>query len=364
MKAKMKRRTRGQIALKVLAVVFALLALAAFIIANSKKAKKEIKTEAKEELAPRLERVDRLKVDINYDQATITGQAHIHNPAPAGYTLDSIVYKILQGGTVMASGAQKESHRFAAEESSVVPLTMHVAYAKLDQRLRKMQHLDSMDLQIQGEAFLTLPVVGAKRFPINSEVRVMVPHYPEVKIKKVQVKDFGLKKGALLEAEMEVLNKDPVPYNIGNISYHLKVEDFVDTEAKSDQTFHIKGKGTSTVIMPMQIDVKEGVKTGIKKLFGEKLWNYDLKGKSVITGMSKKAPRMDIEFAQTGTVDMMKAEKREKKEEEKAEEEEKEPEKAAKKAEKAIKKDQEEKEEDAKKAEKKARKAKEEAEEK
>ena len=325
-----------------LALLLLLAGTGYFVFTNSDKAKDK----AKEELAPRLERVENLNVRVSYDTAIVTGKMVIHNPAPVPFYIDSISYNVKHSGDLLAKGHEELKETFPANGNQPLDLKLNVDFGLLDKRLVKLQKQDSMDLDFDLNLFYRLGALGTHKIPISSSVKIAVPKNPAIEMTGMKLKDFGLGDGIEVGVMMKIDNSSLDAFEIRNLVYDIQIEDFLDAHQKVDKTFQIKSKGPSFFEVPLQLGVKEGLKAGIKKTFGDKSWNYKIKGSCDIVSEDPKLKRVDISFARNDVMDMMKPEKRAKQHEKQQEDQLKDASKAASKEKKKAEKKRKRQEED------------------
>jgi LEA14-like dessication related protein len=222
------------------------------------------------------------------------------------FFLDSVRYKgVLYGDTISRGTKNFKKEKEAEGPPYKLSLPVTIAYQKLLHKMKKHQG-DSAMLGLMTVAYLDLPLIGNQKVDLNKEVKFKMIVFPEVKIDKIEVENFGFN-NMKLKIKMLVSNPNDIDFKILGMKYNLKVGEYLKTEGQLDNTPHIKAHGTSPLEMEVKSDIDKPFKAIWKAAGGKKEWPYTLKTDMTMQPSVKNVEEMKIATEMEGNVNVAEA---------------------------------------------------------
>jgi LEA14-like dessication related protein len=199
----------------------------------------------------------------------------IDNPAPIGFTADSLQYKIFVAGQEVAKSTYPKSITLQSNDSSliVLPITIHVEQLTTLLEKLKNQKVDSVEYKIEARLFTDIAFL--KDQPIDLEFARDLPLYkiPEAKLQHVKVEKLGLNRTRLL-LSVQVENPNVFLYKIKDIAFQLNIDKDKVAQGSVDEAVVIPPGQKRTIDIPLEVDIKEVGETAFNLIFKPKEVDY------------------------------------------------------------------------------------------
>lgn len=279
-------------------------------------------------IVPKLTLSQMQLTNLTPERADVKMKMIIDNPAPIGFSIDSLYYVVSIADQEVARTTYPDSLRLEAKDSTQVTLPLTLYYDKLKDVTDRLadQGQDSVLYRVNATIFSKTKLIPKDKFNLKVEKRLPLVTVPDVKITDLKIKDLKLLKSATLQVEAAVRNRNVFALGFKDMSYTVQIEDNEAVEGSKPGTVNIPAKGTANFTIPVQITFKEMGKTLLDLIKEGKDVSYNLKLKTELVSKSDILQNSNINLSSSGklktVLDVVKAkteEKKAEKEEKKAE---------------------------------------------
>jgi len=191
---------------------------------------------------------------ITPDRTNLTMRMRIDNPAPIGFTVDSVRYTIYMAGQEVMQSRYAKAVAFKGHDTSEVALPVVLQNQPLVRVLRalKEQNKDSTDYRIVTAVYTGLPFLKHK--PLRYDETVRGPSFliPDMTLERIQTEHVGLKNMSF-NMIAKVYNPNTYPFKFKQMSYRMDVNGETLAQGRVDSLVNIPAKDTATVITPVEL---------------------------------------------------------------------------------------------------------------
>ncbi len=252
-------------------------------------------------IVPKLTLTQMQLTNLTAQRADVKMKMIIDNPAPVGFSIDSLYYVVSIAGQEVARTTYPDSLRLEAKDSTQVTLPLTLYYDKLKELTDRLANegQDSVTYRVNATIFSTTKLIPKDKFNLQVEKKLPLVTVPEIKITDLKVKDLKFK-GATLQVETAVRNRNVFALGFKDMSYTIKIEDNEAIEGSKPGTVNIPAKGTATFTIPVQLTFKEMGKTLIDLVKEGKDVSYDLKLRTELVSQSNLIKDSKINLSSSG----------------------------------------------------------------
>ncbi|PSR53083.1 hypothetical protein AHMF7605_05860 [Adhaeribacter arboris] len=275
-------------------------------------------------IIPKLTLTSMQLTNLTAEKADVKMGMIIDNPAPIGFTMDSLYYEVFIADQQVARTTYPDTLRLEAKDSTKITLPLTLYYDKLKEVTDRLaqQKQDSVNYRVNATIFSKTKLIPKDKFNLKVEKRLPLVTIPEVKITDIKINDLKLK-GATMQVAATVRNRNVFALGLKDIAYSVKLEDNEAVEGTKPGTIQIPAKGTTNFTIPVQLTFKEMGKTLLDIIKEGKDVSYDVKMKTELVTKSNILQDSKINLNSTGklktVLDAVKEKTQEKKEEKKEE---------------------------------------------
>ncbi len=307
-----KRSNAWIIGLIILAVIIGV----AFAVFKFKQSDKEVA----DYIVPKLSFQQMQLTNLTPERADVKMRMIIDNPAPIGFKIDSLFYIISIADQEVARTTYPDTLRLKAKDSTELTLPLTLYYDKLKDVTDRLanQGQDSVVYRVNATIFSTTKLIPKDKFNLKVEKKLPLVTVPDVKITNIKVNDLKLK-GATMEVEAAVRNRNVFPISFKDLAYSVQIEDNEAVEGNKPGIVKIPAKGSSSFTIPVQLTFKEMGKTVIDIIREGKDVNYKVNLKTELTSESDIIKNSRINLNTTGKLKTVTDALKEKADEKKAE---------------------------------------------
>lgn len=236
------------------AIMVAVLAAGLYLVMNKKGSGKEVA----DYVVPEIQLAQMQLTNLTAEKAEMNMNMLINNPAPVGLSIDSLHYVIYIEANEVARTTYPDAVRIEANDSSNISLPLTLYYDKLESVIQKLeqQGKDSVTYKVDATIFTDMALIPKDKLNMSVEKQLPLIRIPEVEIKDLDVNDLGLS-GATLNVEALVKNKNVFPISFRDMDYSVEIEDNDPVEGHKQGTVHIPAKGSATITIPAELNLKE-----------------------------------------------------------------------------------------------------------
>lgn len=198
----------------------------------------------------------------------------IDNPAPLGFKINNLNYKIYIAGTEVMKSTYPKTVELEGNDSALVSMPVTVYNEKLINRLKELEgkNIDSVIYTIKGKFNIDLPFL---KEPIDFNVEKRLPLYriPKTKFEKAKVEKLGLNETKVnIEAQIE--NPNVFPFKFKNTFFKVMIDKDKLMEGEIDSTVNIPAHGKVDLNLPVELNLKETGETVFEMLTKPKEVDY------------------------------------------------------------------------------------------
>ncbi|MDQ4140379.1 MAG: LEA type 2 family protein [Bacteroidota bacterium] len=229
-------------------------------------------------IVPKLTMTSMQLTNLTAERADVKMGMIIDNPAPIGFTIDSLYYRVSIADQEVARTTYPDTLRLEAKDSTKVTLPLTLYYDKLKEVTDRLaqQGQDSVNYRVNATIFSKTKLIPKDKFNLTVEKRLPLVTIPEVKVTDIKINDLKFK-GATMQVEAAVRNRNVFSLGLKDMAYTMKIEDNEPIEGNKPGTINIPAKGTANFTIPVEITFKEMGKTLIDFVKEGKDLSYNLK---------------------------------------------------------------------------------------
>ncbi|QMU29132.1 NDR1/HIN1-like protein [Adhaeribacter radiodurans] len=238
-------------------------------------------------IVPKLTLTSMQLTNLTAERADVKMKMIIDNPAPIGFTIDSLYYEVFIADQQVARTTYPDTLRLEAKDSTKITLPLTLYYDKLKEVTDRLaqQGQDSVNYRVNATIFSKTKLIPKDKFNLKVEKRLPLVTIPEVKITDIKITDLKFK-GATMQVAATVKNRNVFSLGLKDMAYSVKIEDNEAVEGNKPGTINIPAKGTANFTIPVQLTFKEMGKTLIDFVKEGKDVSYDVKLKTELVTQS------------------------------------------------------------------------------
>jgi LEA14-like dessication related protein len=209
-------------------------------------------------IVPELKLAQMKVTNLTAEKADMKMNVLIDNPAPIGFSIDSLFYIVSIEGNEIARTTYPDSLRLEARDSTTVELPLTLYHDKLADVLKGLekQGRDSATYTINATIFTDMALIPKDKLNMKVEKRLPLIRIPEIHVTDIKMKDVGFK-GATMVVETAVKNENVFPIRFSDMNYRVQVDNNGWMEGSKPGTINIPAKGATTMTIPMEVELKE-----------------------------------------------------------------------------------------------------------
>jgi LEA14-like dessication related protein len=252
-------------------------------------------------IVPKLTLTQMQLTNLTPKRADVKMKMIIDNPAPVGFSIDSLYYVVSIADQEVARTTYPDTLRLEAKDSTEITLPLTLYYDKLKDLTDRLANegQDSVNYRVNATIFSKTKLIPKDKFNLKVEKRLPLVTVPDIKITDLKIKDLKFK-GATLQVETSVRNRNVFALGFKDMSYTVKIEDNEAVEGSKPGTVNIPAKGTANFTIPVQLTFKEMGKTLIDLIKEGKDVSYDLKLRTELVSQSNILKDSKINLSSTG----------------------------------------------------------------
>lgn len=235
-------------------ILLAVLAGVLYLVINMRRSDKKIA----DYVVPELKLAQMKITNLTAEKADMKMNLLIDNKAPVGLSIDSLFYTVAIEGQEIARTTYPDSLRLEARDSTTLELPLTLYHDKLADVLKglEQQGRDSALYTVNATIFTDMALIPKDKLNLKVEKRLPLIRILEIHVTDIKMKDVGLK-GATMVVETSVKNKNGFPIRFTDMNYRVQVDNNGWMEGSKPGTVNIPAKATTTLTIPMEIELKE-----------------------------------------------------------------------------------------------------------
>ncbi|KAA9345841.1 LEA type 2 family protein [Adhaeribacter soli] len=253
-------------------------------------------------VTPKIENLKITDAKIDEDNATMLANLNVHSRLVPIF-IDSLQYEMRLFDQTVCKGHKRfdTSSKKGKVQTLSLPVTMN--HNKTRELVRR-QVKENEPVRVIMKAYTDIPLLGKHTFDIDKKVDMVVPALPGLKVKDMQIKDFGLDNMAMVMT-MEIDNPNEFDFYIRQMNYDLVLKDFMISKGHIAKDYLIKARAVTPIQLTAKADTKKPLKNTVKMIEGKTEYPYTMTSHMVIEPRSDVVGSVDIHAVKTGSVDVV-----------------------------------------------------------
>ena len=238
---------------------------------------------------------------LSAEGLTLQFALEVDNPNPIPLDLAGFDYALLLDGKQLAAGEQRDSIKIKARGNSRVKVPVSLKFSDLSNLIAGGISKENLNYELKTAALVDLPVIGVKRFPATQKGSFPVPRVPDISLSGIDIKDLSLT-GAKVVIGANIDNPNAFGIDVSKLIYNLSINGKQWAKSDVSKTISIKGKGSSSLNIPLELDFLEMGSSLYQMLMQGKGMNYNLTGDMTFDAGHPLLKGVDAPFSKTGVV--------------------------------------------------------------
>lgn len=215
--------------------------------------------------------------DFSFEDIELTYDIVIDNPNPLAVQMSSYDYNFKLNDETFIEGQQDDNSEIEASGSSTVKVPVRFDFGEVYRGIGELASADEARYDFLGSVFFNLPVLGITEIPFNRSGTLPMVRIPEIRIRNLQVQNLSLSQADLV-LKMEFDNPNTFGIDLNNFNYNLDVNGNSWAEGDALAGTRISGNGTSSLEIPITLNIGEMGLAAYRLLTGSQTINYNLSG--------------------------------------------------------------------------------------
>ena len=218
---------------------------------------------------------------LNFDRADLLVTVRVENPNPIGVRLAGIDYSVAIDETRLIDGDLEKGVEIKAGGSSIVEVPLSLSYPQIFSTVSAARQRDELFYAVELGFKVAAPGFGTVRIPVKAEGIIPSPKLPRMTVDSLRVNRISLTR-IELAAEMTVENPNAFSLDLQGFTYDLQVADRTWIEGKEVRNLSFPRKKTSTVALPISLNIVEVGRSVVDLLSGNRTLGYRFSGDTTI----------------------------------------------------------------------------------
>ncbi|MBP6312126.1 MAG: LEA type 2 family protein [Flavobacteriales bacterium] len=192
----------------------------------------------------------------------------IRNPAPLGFAVDSIDYTLSIAGVQVLSSTNPHELVLKGRDSTVMSMPITIEQDLLIRTLDSLDRdgTDSVIYAVDMEFMKSMPLLGKRSMSFHVERSLPVFVIPQVEMTDMHLSKVGLK-DTRLSVDLLITNPNNFQFAISDTKILMHVGSDRLFKAAVDSVLTIPANGHEVIVVPLQVDLGEGLGTVMKFMF-------------------------------------------------------------------------------------------------
>ena len=219
---------------------------------------------------------------MSFDGITLLFDFDVTNPNRTGVSADGYRYDFFINGESFLSGQQSERIEIGREATSTIQVPVSLSYSNIIESFRSVLSDDSISYKIATDVTFSLPVLGARRVPVEAEGELPVPRIPQIEFGGFDMKSISFS-GAEAEVTFRVKNPNTFGIVLAGADYTLQVngKNWLDTNL--GESIRVGGSESQDVTIPIKLSASQMGSALTEMMGGREEFKYRLTGSAQVS---------------------------------------------------------------------------------
>ena len=181
----------------------------------------------------------------------------VENKMPTHFGVDSLQYDLSLENALIAESTYAKGFSIAASDSSRVSLPVSLYQDKISQRLQQAEQSpeDSIELTMDARIYTDLSLI---KNPIELTIQRGVPYVcqPTLEVTNIDVARLRLD-DSKIEVSLRLINPNALEFTLYQTQYNFSVDNKSVVEGTIEEQILVKASGTTTLTVPLRVNVKQ-----------------------------------------------------------------------------------------------------------
>jgi LEA14-like dessication related protein len=237
---------------------------------------------------------------IDFDHADLEFDLAINNQNPIPLQLSGLDYDFKIDNQSLVSGVTAKGIDIAANSTSKVSLPVSISFDDLKKFAGDLADKDTLNYDLQTRFKLMLPIIGEYAIPVSKQGNFPVPKVPEIKLKKISLKDLNLTRANVI-ALVEIDNPNGFDLGLEKLNYQLKINNQNWGNGAVTQATKIASNSKANIEIPLSLDLLSIGTAAFSMLNSKSPLDYQLTGNAQLDTGLELLRNFDLPLNISGT---------------------------------------------------------------
>jgi len=228
---------------------------------------------------PDLEQISLVKAKIKNDTAYLKVNAILQNKSFYTLNIDTLFYQVKLADTMIFTQTTALKLRQEKYQTDNVELPLKLPIKTIMRTIRSLQKQDSTE--IESKVYVVYnTIVGRTRIPFTKVAKIRVPIPPQIKLEKMETKNFNLKKETIeATAHIKIINRGKlIDLDVHEIHYWLVLgNNLIHSQGVFQSPVVIRPQSTTDLTVPLLVHINKPFKVAWKVAVNKDRLPYKLK---------------------------------------------------------------------------------------
>lgn len=254
---------------------------------------------------PKVEQIGDLNIEVDNDTSYIQSKLKISNNSFLKIGVDTIKYKVKLFDKTYLNSSKFIGLQLPANGIDTIDFSLKIPYKRILKDLKEERKKGdsanySIVVSLQYSTFL-----GHSEMPINKEAKLKIPQPPELEIVGINYQKIRFK-SIHAEATIKIINYGPITLSIKEMNYVMLVDKQGKLTGRYRQPTTIKPYGSTQVTLPIEITLKNIVKTAFQVLVNKDNYDYQLVLNAILEPNDPNKKPIHLHLTKSGKMELKK----------------------------------------------------------
>ncbi len=242
-------------------------------------------------------------IDMSFEDIELLVDLTISNPAPFNISPSGLDYSLEVWGEPLFSGRSEDIQSVPGKSRLSLSVPIKMDTAKIKEITETAGETGEFEYTLHTVADIPMPLTGRPiRVSRSHEGSFPLPRYPEIRVEKLDIKDFG-SRTVSFELVIQISNPNVCTVTCGGISYDFLVDKKSWVSGNTSRHYEIPPGKTRSIPVPVHFNYLQAGRRIVDVLVGDKTIEYSLRGDASASMEWKhiEAGPFNFTYATTGT---------------------------------------------------------------
>lgn len=254
---------------------------------------------------PTVSIVDFNLTNFSLQDVELTFDMEIDNPNPFAITLANYDYDLQFNSLSFIRGEQTANSSVQANSKSIIQIPVSFSFQELLELFGALKEKDETDFTFAANAGIEAPILGLISIPFSKTGTLPIVKLPSIKVGGLKLANISLTK-ADFEIELDIENQNSFNLIFNELNYNLAFNGLPALTGKSNNSIEVAKKSTSSIILPLSVNLFQIGESAKKAIFDGETFNYSLTGNAAVGSSFPFFKTSTFNFDRNGVVPILK----------------------------------------------------------